>query len=263
MKVSNMLLLKVDNREHKLKAMLGESAELGQLGNLSIVYENLVCGDFVVEYNGAVLLVLERKTLADLAASIRDGRYRVQKARMCEMHPVHSVMYVIEGALGFESPEGATIEGMDKKSLISCVINTMVRDNIKVVQVPSIEETFNFVVQLVLRIASEPAKYTSVAAGAAGAIAAKEDMIQKHRVSTKEDMLYYQLTQVPGISGKTADAFVKMYGSMANFYKQILPLEDAEKLKMLKNITIEDSKDSSKKRRINAKVAEAIVKFMF
>jgi hypothetical protein len=169
-------------------------------------------------------------------------------------------MYIIEGVLSYDAGAPALIEGMDKKSLISGVINTMIRDNIKVVQVPNIEETYNFLVQVVSRVASDPSKYGRLEVSA---VAGKEDMIQKHKISSKEDMLYYQMTQVPGISGKTADAFVKLYGTMATFYKQLLPLEDVEKLKALKSITIEDTKDTSKKRRINAKVAEAIVKFMF
>jgi ERCC4-type nuclease len=184
-------------------------------------------------------------------------------------------MYVIEGRIDYDPKFPTSIEGMEKNSILSSILNTQIRDGIKVVHTDSIDDTYNFIEQVCIRVCKDPSKYTvtgtqstviegvicDAGGGVGGAVqVTREDFISKHKVNNKEDLFYYQLTQVPGVSGKTADAFVKTYGNMISFYQELLPLVDTEKLKVLKNIMTEEN---NKKRRINSKVAEAIVKLMF
>ena len=66
--------LVVDNRESKIKTQFPQAD--------TTTYENLELGDFVIRLDNADFLVFERKTIPDLAASIKDGRYADQKQRL-------------------------------------------------------------------------------------------------------------------------------------------------------------------------------------
>ena len=44
--------------------------------------ENLTLGDVILKYENNIILLIERKTTEDLAASIRDGRHKEQKYRL-------------------------------------------------------------------------------------------------------------------------------------------------------------------------------------
>lgn len=255
-----MITFKIDAREHKLKDILMQSIDCEEcLSFLVVECENLFCGDFVIEVNGKPIVVIERKTLADLVGSIRDGRYRVQKAKLIECYKDKNtpIIYLIEGKYDFTPNIPAFIEGMEKYSVISSIINTQIRDNIQVVNTKDLEDTFDFLLALLVRVCKDPKKYVEVCSTHG---IKKEDLISsKPKVSNKQDMFFYQLTQVPGISAKTAQAFVDKYDNMKAFFLAFEGLSDEEKLKTLKNITIEDN---TKKRRINGKVAENIVRFM-
>jgi 5'-3' exonuclease len=91
-------------------------------------------------------------------------------------------------------------------------------------------------------------------------VATKEDYIAKHKVSSAEDLFFFQMTQVPGISAKTAATFVKEFGTMKGFYTRMLVVEEEQRLGALRSLTIEEN---GKKRRINSKVAESVMKYMF
>lgn len=253
-----MITFKIDAREHKLKDILMQSIDCEEcLAFLVVECENLFCGDFVIEVDGKPIVAIERKTLADLVASIRDGRYRVQKAKLLECYKGVPIIYLIEGRYDFTPSVPAFIEGIEKYSLLSSIINTQIRDNVQVVNTKDLEDTFDFLLALLVRVCKDPKKYQGRTPQEG---IKKEDLISsKPKVSNKQDMFFYQLTQVPGISAKTAQAFVDKFDNMKAFYDAFEGSNDEEKLKILKNITIEDN---TKKRRINSKVAEAIVQFM-
>ncbi len=68
-------------------------------GKHSIKKEQLAIGDIILEDDkGEVIIIFERKTLYDLAASIRDGRYNEQSFRLDKenIHN-HNILYIIEG----------------------------------------------------------------------------------------------------------------------------------------------------------------------
>lgn len=254
-----MITFKIDAREHKLKDILMQSIECEEcLAFLGVECENLFCGDFVIEVDSKPVVAIERKTQADLVASIKDGRYRVQKVKLMEYYNNVPIIYLIEGRYDFNPSVPSMIEGMEKYSVLSSIINTQLRDRIQIVNTKDLEDTFDFLLALLVRVCKDPQKYISNADNIG--VVRKEDLISsKPKVGNKQDMFFYQLTQVPGISSKTAQAFVDKYDNMKAFYEAFNGLSDEENLKILKNITIEDN---TKKRRINSKVAENIIRFM-
>ena len=256
-----MITFKIDAREHKLKDILMQSIDCEEcLTFLSVECDNLYCGDFVIEIDNVPLVVIERKTLVDLVSSIRDKRYVLQKSKLKEHYPNTLIIYLIEGSFDYNPTIPLYIEGMEKYSVISSIINTQIRDKINVVHTDNLEDTFDFLLALLVRICKNPTKYKDASNNKVEV--SKEDFIKKQKINNKQDMFFFQLTQVPGISAKTAEAFVAKYNNMMDFYKTFVNMNNEEKLKSLKSITIDDT-NNNKSRKINSKVAESIVKYMF
>ena len=76
--------------------------------NHEIKSERLPLGDIILhdprQGQQKDIVIFERKTLADLAASIRDGRYKEQSFRLIETAAAsgfhkHNIVYIIEGDL--------------------------------------------------------------------------------------------------------------------------------------------------------------------
>jgi ERCC4-type nuclease len=254
-----MITFKIDAREHKLKDILMQSIDCEEsLAFLSVQCDNLYCGDFIIEIDNVPIVIIERKTLADLVSSIRDGRYLTQKVKLKETYSDSSIIYLVEGSFNFNPTTPMYVEGMNKYSVISSVINTQIRDKINVVHTDNLQDTFDFLLALLIRVCKNPTKY-KIDDGTK-LEGKKEDVIKKHKITSKQDMFFYQLTQVPGISAKTAQAFVNKYNNMIDFYKTFTDKTNEEKLELLKQITIDDN---MKQRKINRKVAENIVQYMF
>ena len=179
------MLFQIDNREHKLIQEL-------QTRSLAAPFEiaQLPIGDVVI---GST--TFERKTLADLQASVKDGRYREQKKRAVANGIALS--YVIEGAFRFSD---ATDES---KMLTGCVVNTLVRDRIPIVFCPGgLAETADFIECLVRRMAADPAKYTP--SDTQSASYTSSICLKKKENVTPETCLVLQLACIPGISSKKA-----------------------------------------------------------
>jgi ERCC4-type nuclease len=79
---------------------------IDQLGILNadkkyeIEVKQLEIGDYIIydEKNDKTLVIIERKSLADLESSIKDGRYKEQSFRLAGNElPNHNIYYLIEG----------------------------------------------------------------------------------------------------------------------------------------------------------------------
>ena len=90
------MLVRIDVRENKLITLLGNML-LEKPLKVEIQKEQLTLGDIILEHKGNKL-VIERKSVNDLAYSISDGRYMEQSFRLdkSEYHN-HNIIYLIEG----------------------------------------------------------------------------------------------------------------------------------------------------------------------
>lgn len=91
-------MIKIDYREKKLIPII-QSLNKDYDFNINVEIENLPIGDIIIcDKKGNEKLIIERKTLNDLAASIRDGRYSEQSFRLenNSLHN-HNIMFLIEG----------------------------------------------------------------------------------------------------------------------------------------------------------------------
>ena len=91
----------LDDREQQLYHLVNEKNEILDL-KLTIEKKTLPLGDIVfVDDDGKELLIVERKSLSDLVASIKDGRYDEQSYRLIHSSGLyrHHIIYLIEGGM--------------------------------------------------------------------------------------------------------------------------------------------------------------------
>jgi len=107
--------------------------------------EQLHIGDIVFEDNeGKQILIFERKTLNDLAASIKDGRYNEQSFRLDkEATHNHNIIYIIEGDIERYNEKRGRIS---KKILISSMFSLLYYKGFSVFRTNSICETADVIV---------------------------------------------------------------------------------------------------------------------
>jgi ERCC4-type nuclease len=247
--MNTTVLLRVDNRENVIKTIL-PSFEVNH------VCENLECGDFIIEVSGDPFLVFERKTIKDMLASIFDGRYKDQKHRMIEKFGKDRIVYLIEG--DFKMAKSTySINEIEYKALKSSIVNTQIRDKIRVMHTFDVHETCTLICDIATRIMKEPSKYILADASNTQIVHGGCYRNKTKVGKTKTDVFIQQLSQINGISNKSAEAISKEFSDMKTFYDTLLPLSDEQKLKLLKNIYLKDN------RRINSSIAENILQYMF
>jgi len=125
--ISGMIL---DIREQSLRALLDSHVKQLPVGDIWIGTAN----DDICE-NG---IILERKTVTDLEASILDSRYREQRSRMISYasEKKASVAYIIEGT--FERGSNVRLE---KKALLKHITRLCLRYHIAVFYTLNVQET--------------------------------------------------------------------------------------------------------------------------
>jgi ERCC4-type nuclease len=93
------MIIKVDTREHEL---LGKIKNLvlftPSFKDMKVVSETLPIGDIIISDEKEEKLIIERKCINDLLASIKDGRYEEQSYRLNGLNNHnHNIYYLIEG----------------------------------------------------------------------------------------------------------------------------------------------------------------------
>ncbi len=105
--------------------------------------EVLPLGDiFITTDEGKHVMLIERKSLRDLLASIKDGRYEEQSYRL--MHssglPPHSILYIIEGSLS----ELRT--SMEKRIVYSALTSLNYFKGFSTIRTMSVRETAEYII---------------------------------------------------------------------------------------------------------------------
>ena len=151
-----MLLIKVDFREKDLIALLqlklmndsNDNNEISNNNSIKLKVDNLKIGDVAfieIDKNeneiGDELLLLERKSLNDLASSIKDGRYAEQSFRLDGYEPVpnHNIVYLIEGDLSRYREN--KFSRINKKTLLSSMFYILYYNGFSVVRTMNVIET--------------------------------------------------------------------------------------------------------------------------
>ena len=121
----------------------GDAREIRKIHKMKI--EQLHIGDIVFENDsGSPILIFERKTLNDLAASIKDGRYTEQSFRLDkEAIHNHNIIYIIEGDIERYNEKKTHIS---KKTLTSSMFSLLYYKGFSVIRTNTIFETADTIV---------------------------------------------------------------------------------------------------------------------
>ena len=218
-----MLNLVLDNREANLITRLKERELEKYLTKLSIEVKPLDIGDIHIVSNDKTW-VIERKTVNDLLASVKDGRYKEQKTRM--LASGYDITYIIEGddILCGKSER-------NQQLLSSIYIYCMYRDNIHLVFTKSIEETATYILTMCTKIIDKPEKFVKdIKDDDAGDGQNYINCIKMKKMAnvTPENCFLMQLSQIPTISATIAKYIQKSYSSMKDFIKAIEEIEETQ-----------------------------------
>lgn len=209
----------LDNREHKLVNYFKD------VDNVKI--EQLDLGDIVFKIEDEVSIIIERKSVKDLFSSIKDGRFREQKKRLLANYNSEKIMYLIEGA----------IPNYNTNTYYGSLINSLIRDNLKIFQTKNIEETIKFIeiikkrhddkVDYLFKPETHPVKQV----GGTGYL--ETIKLKKKDNMTPENFQLIVLAQIPGMSLSKAAALIEKYGNIANII-ELLKINDSDELKDIK-----------------------------
>jgi ERCC4-type nuclease len=120
--------------------------------SVELIHVPLNLGDAMLEFNdGNPAIIYERKCLADLVASIKDGRYEEQSYRLLNASDMHShnIIYIVEGVLHqMRNP-------VEKKMVMSSITSLMLFKGFSVMRTISVGDTAEFIVSNVLKIGKD------------------------------------------------------------------------------------------------------------
>lgn len=241
-----MVIIRIDTREPVLAGILASRCDgkEGAEGGIKVTIEQLDVGDVQIVSNSTVIM-LERKTCHDMAASVKDGRYREQKARlMASGAAKHHILYMMEGVpsmaelLEAEEP----IFGVKPCVLSGMMVNTMLRDGLHVVPVASTEDTAAWVWAIAQRCLADPDKFVVGTGGAGtggdgGAGYLQHIQVRKRDNITPANCYVMQLCQIPGISVKIAEGIVEKFPTMLRLLSALSAMEsEKQRLQCLGDI---------------------------
>jgi len=196
-----MMEIIIDNRENSLIKLLEEN-------KIVFIKKNLEIGDIHFIENDKIIYILERKTINDLGASIKDGRYKEQKMRLLSNHS-NNIYYIIEGNID-------DCNTLNRKALLGSIINMSFRDNIKVISSNNIKDTYDIILQI--RRKYDEGKFKKIESSTDNYVSSIK-MNKKENMS-KELCNIVQLATIPGVSQNISKIIMEKYGSMSNLIEE-------------------------------------------
>jgi ERCC4-type nuclease len=280
------MIIKIDNRETQLIKLCQHYIEIiPNYKDLHIVIENLPLGDVIIcGDNQEEKVLIERKSLADLAASIKDGRYEEQSYRLNgSPYHNHNIIYLIEGDIHKMNIYQSNMfqQKIDKSTLYSSIVSLNYLKGFSVLRSFNLDETSMIICNMAYKIHksekdnklpyySNNKPLTTVSKNETETENHNENKeestsskdycsvikkVKKENI-TPENIGEIMLCQIPGISSTTAIAVMKKFQTISNLIIQ-LKLEP----NILKDLSYINEKGQT--RKISKTVIENIVKFLY
>lgn len=236
------MIIKLDYRENQLIEIINKIKN-DEYENIQIVTENLSIGDIIItDTENKELVIIERKTLNDLASSICDGRYNEQSFRLnhSELHN-HQIYYLIEGDILKYSGNRFSKRQINNKTLLSAISSISYFKGFSLYKSASIQESALWILQFAekLRKSKDKPFYLQTEEKDTfeeNAEYAKVSKRAKKNNITQENIGAIMLSQIPGVSYVSAIAIMREYKTIGNLITNLERNHLA-----LNNITINDS----------------------
>jgi ERCC4-type nuclease len=169
-------------------------------------------------------LIIERKSIKDLEASILDGRYREQRGRIlsyCQENKTQP-LYILEGALSSNTGR------LQKKAIMKFINRLTLHYQIPVLQTQSVQETAELIQALIEQWKEDPTalqRTTELVKVTDGLHIQKKANAGDHR-----QFAISCLAQCPGVSVKMAEALINTFGSLKGVIEA--PVKEIEAVKV-------------------------------
>jgi len=286
------MLIKIDTREHELfKKCEATISAVPKFNAIKLVSETLPLGDIIINDGTNDCIIIERKTLSDLSASIKDGRYEEQSYRLNGIqHHNHNIIYLIEGDMQrFNSFK----ERIDKQTMYSAMFSINYFKGFSVMRSNTIDETATMVCNMVYKVVSglkagkkgyysinnvtkekEEPKTNDETNTDEEKVKEEEKEEEKEEVNKEKEKDYctvvkkvkkdnittdnigeIMLCQIPSISSTTALAILSQFKTLPNLIKSIQEDETC-----LNAICTTDA--NGKNRKISKTAIASIIKFL-
>ena len=233
-----------------------------------VTFQNLDLGDYLFKYNNQPILIIERKTIEDLASSIRDGRYREQKTRLLNTYNKKNILYLIEGDLMCEN-KSIKFNKVNKYTIYSTLFNLYLRDNFNIFISYSYEHTIDFLENIAKKIEKHGMNFIENN----DIKNENEDEIENYtknllttinhkKINNITPKIVYkmQLCTIPNISSKYADTIIEKYPTLVSLIQDLTNYNYNEKIDIIKNL---ESIKEDKKRKLGIKVATNLIDNIF
>lgn len=276
------MLIKIDTRESKLFAKCESLiSTIIKFKDIQLKSENLPLGDIIISDGTTDCIIIERKTLADLESSIKDGRYEEQSYRLNGLqHHNHNIMYLIEGDLhNFNIFKNR----MDKQTLYSAMFSINYFKGFSLMRSNNLDETAFIVCNMVYKLvgglkAGKKAYYTNETPVPSVTdvpnVVTNDDKETEETITnvnekdycsvvkkvkkdniTAENIGEIMLCQIPGVSSSTALAIFSKFQTLPNLIKSI-----QENSECLNDVCTTDA--NGKSRKISKTTIATIIKFL-
>jgi ERCC4-type nuclease len=276
------MLIKIDTREGSLFEEINKVISLiPAFKTIEVQSETLPIGDIIINDGKEDKLIIERKTVNDLLASIKDGRYEEQSYRLNGLdHHNHNIIYLIEGDVNKFKAENK----IGKLTLYSAMFSLNYYKGFSIFRSFSLEETANIICNMAYKIEkelttkfsyyqnnkmsikveiksqSEPEVEINNCEENESNNASEKDYVNVVKKIKKENITpdnigEIMLCQIPGISSITSLAIMNKFKTISNLIQEIETNVDC-----LKDLSYTNSKGQI--RKINKTCISNIEKFL-
>jgi len=288
------MIVKVDTREHDLLQQLTQLISIiPMFKDIILKSETLPIGDIIICDDKEEKLIIERKSVSDLLASIKDGRYEEQSYRLNGSdHHNHNIIYLIEGDVNRVN-RFKTDNRVEKLTLYSAMFSLNYYKGFSIFRSFSLEETATIICNMAYKLAKEVegkkafyqnslVKQKVENQGEGEQVESEQvdnsEQVESEPVENKEEKISEKdyvnvikkvkkenitpdnigeimLCQIPGISSVTALTIMEKYKTIANLIKELEANRDC-----LKDISSTNAKGQT--RKINKTSLSNIVNFL-
>jgi ERCC4-type nuclease len=257
------MIIKVDSRERDLIELLTGLLKEDKFKGIELVVGSLPLGDIILSLNQSDKLIIERKTINDLASSIKDGRYAEQSFRLNGLdHPNHNIIYLVEGDLS----KWNTYKGtkMDKSTIYSALISINYYKGFSVHRSISAAESAIFICYMANKLRKDTSKvpYYCASLPVKSEESTTAEKTEDNYVSvvkrvkkeniTEDNIGELMLCQIPGVSDVTALAIMTKYKTIPELISNLKENKQC----------LEDIRSNVTNRRLNKSCIENIIKFL-
>jgi ERCC4-type nuclease len=283
------MIIKIDYRESDLHMLCVNLVTINKYTTpIKIVSENIPLGDIIIcNDDGTERIMIERKSLSDLASSICDGRYKEQSFRLnqCSIHN-HNIFYMIEGQL----KSYKSFSRIDKRALLSSMVSISHFKGFSIHKTNDMQESAEWILQFADKLGREVGEkpfYSNInmvenkvlcEKVVCEKVVCEDDVIEDGGVThtetanddayslnmkrvkknniTPENIGEIMLSQIPNVSAPTAISIMKQFKTIGSL---ITSLQNDEHC--LDNIKNESGKEG-KERKINKTAISSIRKYL-